>query len=106
MFRKFIIIILLYLFTASADAQSADRHGFSPEPRIVIKNCEESPSRLIKQMIKYYMDLGDLDSADVLIQIAKKYQPSAKTQPMTTPLSKQGDVRRSEDFRQGFYGYF
>lgn len=62
---------------------------------IVTENCNESVQTVLGELIKYYVDRGEFDSADALIKISKDQQKnnilqSAKS--ATKPKSKKRKI--------------
>lgn len=114
--RKLIQSIALFItvLSTTANAQaigsgehySGTREQFS-EAMIVTKNCEAPLSKLMGEMIKYYIDRGDFESADALIQVAKKNQMAGISQPNKVQKPKQGKIRRDyEYYNRWIFGYF
>ena len=112
--RKLIFFIAFFLVNTSAQAQAigGDEHqGNGPEPssqpRIVTQHCDEPISKVMGEMIKYYIDRGDFESAGALTQVAKKYQLADIVQPSKAPRLKKENVPWTYDqFKHWIFGYF
>ena len=112
--RKLILLMALFLFNTSAHAQAigGDEHnGNSPEPssqpRIVTQHCNEPLSKVMGEMIKYYIDRGDFESAGALTQVAKKYQMADIAKPNKVRRAKEQNEPWTYDyFKYWIFGYF
>ena len=107
--------MVLFLLHSPAQAQAIgnDEHsGNNPEPssqpRIVTQHCDESISNVLGEMIKYYIDQGDFESAGALTEVAKKYQMADNAKPIIkVPHRKpQADPWTYDNFKHWIFGYF
>ena len=114
MSRKLIrLIILIILSTAvqvqaiGGDAYHGGSHEQFSEAMIVSQDCKEPLSKLMREMIKYYIDRGDYESADALIKVAKKSLMAGIRPPGKVPQSKQGNANQDDEYlHHWIFGYF
>ena len=112
--RNIILIMALLLLNPSVHAQSIGGDAYnsngpkpSSQPRIVTPHCDEPISKVMGEMIKYYIDRGDFESAGALNQVAKKYQMAVVVQPNKIPRPKEENVPWTYDqFKHWIFGYF
>ncbi len=110
---KRIQIALLVLLVLSSSGYAEDRRpdensaiAESSTPRIVTGNCDESLAKVLQEVIKHYVDLGDLDSAGVLLQLAKNSHLAVPRLHKTLETSSGKKGQMNEVYRYWGLGSF